>query len=95
LGLILIIFLLPHIKVVMVVGSIMKPTTKKTSLLSVCDVTERTKQLCSKKEKKRRAPDQTENEREKETREEARGDCSLKKKHNILFIYLFIYLCRM
>ena len=34
---------------------------------------------------------QTENEREKETREEARGDCSLKKKHNILFIYLFIY----
>ena len=73
----------------------MKPTTKKTSLLSVCDVTERERERNScaprKKCEEKKGGRQTENEREKETREEARGDCSLKKKHNILFIYLFIY----
>jgi hypothetical protein len=44
------------------------------------------------KEEEGKGGRQTENEREKETREEARGDCSLRKKHNILFIYYLFML---
>lgn len=70
----------------------MKPTTKKTSLLSVCDVTERTKQLCSKKEKKggRQTRLKTNGRRKRERKPEA--IVALKKSTTFfLFIYLFIY----